>query len=133
MDYARFRQAVVAPHWCEGSPLAWVTPHRFGIAHFARDGRVGLFNLAWLVVGHRTPPKDDMAYANAPVMWVIKQAPSIMYKGRTLEDHAALHTLQSFKALVRPLRSSRLESFGMTHVHFQGLLQAASSTARLDV
>ena len=124
MNYQEFRRAVVSPYWCNGSPLEWTASNNAGIAFFAKDGRAGMFNLAWLVLGVPSPPADPGVYSQAPVFWVIKQAPVLRFKGRTLEEYAALNCLPSFRRIVSDISKvpRGFDTFDMTFHHFQRLL-----------
>lgn len=115
MTYEEFWRTLVTPHWCEGSPLRWTTPENVGIARFAEDGKVGLFNLSWWLIGRKEPPPASV-YRNTNLMWAIMNAPRIWFNGRSLVDHAAYCTHTQFNNIFLNYESTirpRIEGSGM--------------------
>lgn len=96
--WQRAHRSMVAPYWCQGSPLEWHSGE-VGIAHLAMNGRVGTFNLSWWLLDRLTPPLSQ-AYREINHSWVHFYAPSVKINGRTLEEHAALSTLGQWNQLV---------------------------------
>jgi len=99
-NYKEFKRKIVAPYWCEGSPLRWKTPQGIGIAHFALAGQVGSFNLSWWLLNRREPPSVQ-AYRNTNIRWVILVAPTVLVSGRSLTDHAAMMVQDEFQQMMR--------------------------------
>jgi hypothetical protein len=87
-----------APYWCKGSPLRWADGG-IGLAHLATEGRVGLFNLGWLMLQREQPP-SAVVYRNTDLRWVIVQAGGMFIEKRSLEEHAAFKTEQQFHRMV---------------------------------
>lgn len=111
----KFKRQIEHPYWCVGSPLKWTTPESIGIAQFAQDGKVGLFNLAWWLVNRREPPPVEV-YRNTNIMWAILVAPTVTVARYSLEHHASLMTQREFCELVRdagPSLRTRVEKQGM--------------------
>lgn len=111
----RFMRIVIKPHWCRGSPLAWVAPGGHpGIAHFAEDGKVGQFNLAWWLLERISPPMDGQVYKDAPLMWVIKHAPAVAVGRYKLTELASFLTLPEWQQVVGTHVNTRWEAYGVT-------------------
>lgn len=99
-----FMRMLQHPYWTP-NPLAWQAGH-IGLAHFALDGRVGLFNLCWLMLQCKHPPGIEV-YDSANLNWVITQSGGAILKGKSLEHHAAVRTLYEFHMLVKPYATGR--------------------------
>jgi hypothetical protein len=127
MQYEDFRKQVVHPYWCAGSPLAWETPNKVGIAFFAAEQKVGMFNICWWVVGRANPPLLDDVYKRANLWWAIKEAPTIKINGCTLDHHAAMRTRRGFEHLLLAAGpKAGYERRGMTWEQLQGLCKVQS-------
>jgi hypothetical protein len=98
MNYEQYMRALENPYWCEGSPLKWQADG-IGLSHFALEGRVGLFNLCWLVTRRTTPPPAKV-YRYTKLAWVIQLAGGLYVQGRSLEHHASILTLPEFKSMM---------------------------------
>lgn len=101
MDFKEFMRVLEKPYWCAGSPLEWHVDGA-GFAHYAMDGRVGMFNLCWFVFQRQTPPKLRETYANAKerFKWVIALGDRTMIDGKSLTHHAAMLPYESFRCVV---------------------------------
>lgn len=118
--YTNYRRIVVTPHWCAGDPLDWW--HReagIGIAHFAHDGAVGHFNLAWWLLARSTPPKDAKVYVNTPLAWVVMTAPFVMLTPRySMTAAASFLTLKEWCEVMSKMDMSKypqMQAHGVTH------------------
>lgn len=98
MTFDEFKRVLLTPYWVE-DPTAWATQGA-GIAFFANDGRVGMFNLALLVLDCEAPPPLPV-YQQRDLAWVIQSSPMIGLGGMTLEHHAAVKTLPDFCRLLK--------------------------------
>lgn len=117
-QWDRFKRIAVTPYWCEGDPLAWEIPNAgIGIAHFARVGKVGHFNLAWWLLARRVPPLDAKVYSNTRLRWVILRAVNIRIKLWSLAEWASFMTLEEWQkfVLANENAASRFEGDGLTY------------------
>jgi hypothetical protein len=109
MQYKDIRKLVVTPpYWCAGDPGDWQC-RQGGIAQFAIDGRVGIFNLSWWFLNRTTPPRVISDYRHPGVVWAILQAHSVKVAGRSVEHIAAFHPQHEFET---KLRRTNLAAFG---------------------
>ncbi len=93
------RRRVLYPFWVE-HPLAWEVPGA-GIAVLAREGQVGMFNLAWWLMGYSEPPAVRGAYAgNSHITWAICNGSVLVLNGYSLVDYARVLTEVQFNSLV---------------------------------
>lgn len=92
------RRRVVHPYWVY-DPLLWETRTE-GIANFAREGKVGMFNLCWWVLG-QTEPSTVVYAGNLRLMWCILDAPKIRVRGKPLLDITAMLTERQFNQIAR--------------------------------
>lgn len=101
MNFQDFQQLAVTPrYWCGGSPLNWTTEDpRIGLALFAQDGRVGMFNLCWWML-QRSEPPPTRAYYHSNLQWVIMRADAVILQGQSLVTHASFKSLQDFKSVI---------------------------------
>lgn len=118
----QFYRKVVTPYWCAGSPLDWQVDGR-GLAHFAMDGRVGVFNLAWWLLGRAKPPTYVAAYTGGNLQWVLMYATQVKCGGLTLADRAAMCTLREWQTLILSLGSAgtQLEHCGVKYADLKHL------------
>ena len=97
-----YMRVVVAPYWCNGNPLLWETRtlfgQRVGIADFAREAKVGKFNLSWWLLDCPTPPRRAETYQLAPLQWAYRVAPTLKLNGKPLDEVAAMMSLPAFNA-----------------------------------
>lgn len=101
MKYTDYMRSLEKPYWCRGSPLKWQVDG-IGIARFAQEGQVGLFNLSYYVLQRSTPPQSQMVYRQTNLCWVIMLAGNTRIGKFTLEEHAAFKTLQEFSSMLLP-------------------------------
>lgn len=100
MEYEEFRRVVVNPFWAK-SPKDWA-----GIVTYANHGRVGMFNLAWLMVNTEVPPAPGV-YRSRDLDWVATHAEKMTVGGCTLERQAAFLPLWAFCDMLNYARETR--------------------------
>lgn len=130
-EYLRYLRRIEHPYWVF-NPLTYRTPMGFGIHSFAEKGEVGKFNLAWLVIPPSEDPNDIKTYQRAPLRWSFIAAPRVMLNGRSLIQHAAMHTLPEFAKMMLDNRGRierQVAREGMTWSKFVLLLQRDDHTA----
>lgn len=118
--WGRFRRIVVEPYWCEGSPLLWHAEGGApGISFFAREGKVGHFNLAWWLLASRTPPQDEKSYRDCPILWVILHAAQLKVGPHQLTEMASWMTQREWEQWLLSYTTARgaaaLEAHGVTY------------------
>ncbi len=92
---ATYRRRLIYPYW-DAWPTTWLDrASGRGIAVFALEGRVGLFNLGWLAVNTQAPPPLQ-GYLQTSLLWVIQNAGIRKLGRQTLEELAAMWTLKEF-------------------------------------
>lgn len=119
------RRTLLHPYWVR-DPLKWEVPSaNVGIAFFAREGRVGMFNLALLMVDTPEPP-PSIVYSQRPLSWIIRYSSTVKIGPRTLEAHASYLELPDFCYLLNShpdtMRSPHTPV--LAHLHDAGLRRA---------
>ena len=95
------------------------------------DRHPGLFNLAWVMAGVSSPPKDYAPYA-ATVTWVFTEAMYIPMKGKTMADWALDLSLPDFRsALVANKRELLRWRFHDKHISYGVVLEALNKSCSL--
>jgi hypothetical protein len=92
-------RVIEKPYWCRGSPLAWQVDG-IGLAQFALEGRVGMFNLCWMMLQRDTPPAKAITYSHTNLRWVILLSGGVFIEGRSLEHHASMLHFEHFRFLM---------------------------------
>lgn len=111
------RRRVLTPYWTSVHPLRWVTPEGIGLAHFALEGHVGMFNVCWWMLGCNAPPQARV-YKETNLMWAITLGQVVQLRpGLTINDCAAMMTAPEWVRLLAsqvPRLGGQLYRQGMT-------------------
>lgn len=108
-SYLNFRRIIATPYWCGDDPLRWHLPeHGVGIDHFAMNGLVGHFNLAWWLLACPSPPTRLAQYTDAPIGWVIQRAPFVRLTPQySFTEAASFLTLGEWRQVMTQLDWSK--------------------------
>lgn len=125
MQYEEFRRVVVHPFWTL-HPQDWS-----GIAVYAKHGRVGMFNLSWLMVNTNTPPAP-VVYHQRDLVWIEQHAEKMQVGGCSLERQAAFLPLWAFCDVLKYARETRssLQLKCLLHNGLRKLERSAVQTLR---
>jgi hypothetical protein len=92
MQFEEFLARVVNPHWVH-DPLSWQVD-KLGIAHFAMDGKVGLFNLSWWLLDLPAPPKTAKGYE------AIMNSANVRVGNKELLTVASMYDQMNFETMI---------------------------------